>query len=88
MTRDHLQQALQAIRRKLDLTLIFVTHDMVEALLLGDRIAVLRAGALIQVGTPTELLTRPADEGVAELMATPRRQARVVDEFLAGSERG
>jgi osmoprotectant transport system ATP-binding protein len=88
MTRDRLQQALQVIRRQLELTVMFVTHDMVEALLLGDRIAVLRAGSLVQVGTPAELLTSPADEGVAELMATPTRQARVVDELLAGVERG
>jgi osmoprotectant transport system ATP-binding protein len=82
LTRDHLQQALQAIRRQLELTVMFVTHDMVEALLLGDRIAVMRAGQLVQVGAPSELLAHPADEGVAELMATPRRQARVVDDFL------
>jgi len=88
MTRDHLQQSLLAIRRQLDLTVIFVTHDMVEALLLGDRIAVLRDGALVQWGRPTELLTRPADAGVAELMATPRRQARVVDELLGEAGRG
>ncbi len=61
---------------------MFVTHDMVEALLLGDRIAVMRAGQLVQVGAPSELLSHPADESVAELMATPRRQARVVDDFL------
>jgi osmoprotectant transport system ATP-binding protein len=82
LTRDHLQQALQRIRRELHLTVMFVTHDMVEALLLGDRIAVIRAGALVQIGTPHELLASPADEGIAELMATPRRQARAVDELL------
>jgi osmoprotectant transport system ATP-binding protein len=82
LTRDHLQQSLQKIRRDLGLTVVFVTHDMVEALLLGDRIAVLRAGALVQLGTPAELLASPADSGVAELMATPRRQARIVDELI------
>ena len=85
LTRDHLQQSLQTIRRQLGLTVIFVTHDMVEALLLGDRIAVMRAGQLVQVGAPSELLSRPADEGVAELMATPRRQARIVDDLLGGA---
>ena len=86
LTRDHLQQALQQICRDLALTVVFVTHDMVEALLLGDRIAVLREGALVQIGTPAELLARPADAGVAELMATPRRQARIVDELLEGGD--
>ena len=84
LTRDHLQQSLQRIRRDLALTVVFVTHDMVEALLLGDRIAVLREGALVRVGSPGELLAHPADDGVAELMATPRRQARIVDDLLGG----
>ncbi len=83
LTRDHLQQSFQQIRRRLDLTAVFVTHDMVEALLLGDRIAVMDRGRLIQVGTPRELLRQPASPYVAELMATPRRQAEIVDRFLA-----
>ncbi len=84
LTRDHLQQEFQRIRAELGLTVVFVTHDMVEALLLGDRIAVLDEGRLIQVGTPGELLGSPATPRVAELMETPRRQAQVVDRFLAG----
>jgi osmoprotectant transport system ATP-binding protein len=85
LTRDRLQQSFQQIRHELHLTCIFVTHDMVEALLLGDRIAVLHAGRLLQVGTPDALLRRPADDTVAGLMETPRRQARAIDRFL---ERG
>ena len=82
VTRDRLQQSFQRIRRELALSIVFVTHDMTEALLLGDRIAVLRAGRLAQLGTPAELLLRPADPGVAELMATPRRQAEAVEALL------
>ncbi len=82
LTRDRLQQEFQKIRSELALTAIFVTHDMVEALLLGDRIAVLDAGRLVQVGTPAELLRSPANDYVASLMETPRRQAAVVDRFL------
>jgi osmoprotectant transport system ATP-binding protein len=55
---------------------------MAEALLLGDRIAVLHAGRLVQVGTPSELLRAPADERVAELLRTPRRQAEALDALL------
>ncbi len=84
LTRDRLQQWFQRIRRELDLSVVFVTHDMSEALLLGDRIAVLREGRLVQLGAPTDLLRRPADAYVAELMAAPRRQAEAVDALLAG----
>ena len=79
LTRDRLQRSFQEIRRELDLTCVFVTHDMVEALLLGDRIAVLHEGRLEQVGTPAELIKHPASDYVAELMDTPRRQAAAVD---------
>ena len=82
LMRDRLQRWFQQVRRELALTAIFVTHDMVEALLLGDRIAVLDDGRLLQVGTPAELLQSPANETVAELMATPRRQAEAVDRLL------
>lgn len=82
LTRDRLQRAFQQIRRDLALTAVFVTHDMVEALLLGDRIAVLEDGRLAQVGTPAELLRDPANAYVEGLMETPRRQAELVDRFL------
>jgi osmoprotectant transport system ATP-binding protein len=55
---------------------------MVEALMLAERIAVMRDGRLVQVGTPHELLGAPADEYVAQLMGTPRRQAELVDRLL------
>jgi osmoprotectant transport system ATP-binding protein len=84
LTRESLQQAFTRIRRDLALTALFVTHDMVEALLLGDRIAVLHAGRLVQVGTPAELWRAPADEHVAELLRTPRRQAEALDALLGG----
>lgn len=85
LTRDRLQQSFLEIRRRLALTAIFVTHDMAEALLIGDRIAVLRRGRLVQIGTPAQLVTRPADAYVSSLMSTPRRQA---DAFDALSESG
>jgi osmoprotectant transport system ATP-binding protein len=82
LTRDRLQQSFLRIRRQLGLTAIFVTHDMVEALLVGDRIAVLNEGRLVQIGTPRELLRSPANDYVRQLMETPTRQARVVDALL------
>ena len=55
---------------------------MVEALRLGDRIAVLNKGRLVQVGTPRTLMREPADDSVRQLLDTPRREARLVDDLL------
>jgi osmoprotectant transport system ATP-binding protein len=84
-TRDRLQQAFQRLRRELGLTVLFVSHDMAEALLLADRIAVMDAGRMVQLGTPRELLAAPADARVAALLETPRRQSARVDELLGAS---
>ena len=86
LTRDTLQERFQEIRRALGITTLFVTHDMAEALALGDRIAVLERGALVQIGTPVELLRAPASESVAHLLATPRRQAARIDALLRAAE--
>lgn len=82
MTRDRMQSSFRSIHQQLGLTAIFVTHDMTEALLLGDRIAVMDEGALVQIGTPQELIRNPASATVQELMDTPRRQADAVESLL------
>jgi osmoprotectant transport system ATP-binding protein len=84
VTRDRLQQSLLDLKQRLGLTAILVTHDMTEALLLGDRLGVMRGGRLVQVGSPADLLRDPADAGVAALFDTPRRQVRVLDMRLGG----
>jgi osmoprotectant transport system ATP-binding protein len=84
VTRDRLQQSLLDLRQRLGLTAILVTHDMTEALLLADRLGVMRGGRLVQVGSPADLLRDPADAGVAALFDTPRRQVRVLDTRLGG----
>jgi osmoprotectant transport system ATP-binding protein len=84
LTRDRLQQSFLELRRRLELTAVLVTHDMAEALLLADRVGVMHEGRLVQIGTPAELLRAPADAHVALLLATPRRQARRLDELLGG----
>ena len=81
LTRDRLQQTFALLRRRLGLTAILVTHDMSEALLLGDRVGVMNAGRLVQIGPPAALLRAPADDHVALLLETPRRQARRLDEL-------
>ncbi len=78
-TRDRLQQSFSRLRRELALTVLFVSHDMAEALLLADRIAVLDEGRIVQLGTPRELLRAPADARVAALLDTPRRQSAAIE---------
>jgi osmoprotectant transport system ATP-binding protein len=82
LTRDELSQEYRAIHDRLGLTTILVTHDMTEALLLADRIAVMRAGEIVQNGVPQELIDSPADDFVRALLDTPRRRARRLAEAL------
>ncbi|MCY4599157.1 MAG: ABC transporter ATP-binding protein [Acidobacteria bacterium] len=85
LTRERLQESFLRVRRELGLTAVFVTHDMAEALLLGDRIAVMHEGRLEQIGTPHDLLSRPGSPYVRQLMDTPRRQAAAVERLSDGS---
>ncbi|MCY9291083.1 osmoprotectant ABC transporter ATP-binding protein OpuCA, partial [Bacillus haynesii] len=52
ITRDSLQEEFKKLQKSLDKTIVFVTHDMDEAIKLADRIVILRAGEIVQVGTP------------------------------------
>ena len=81
LTRDALGEDFRALHAKLGLTTVMITHDMMEALLLADRIAVMRAGKLLSVGTAAEL-SRIGDGYVGELLRTPRRQAERLNTLL------
>ncbi|MEI9991229.1 MAG: ATP-binding cassette domain-containing protein [Rhizomicrobium sp.] len=83
LIRDDLADDYRQIHTALGLTTIFVTHDMTEAMMLGDRIAVMREGALVQIGTPNELIARPADDFVKALVDTPKKRARKLAQVLA-----
>jgi osmoprotectant transport system ATP-binding protein len=74
LTRDALAQELLALNERLQKTILFVTHDIFEALALGDRIAVLHTGHLEQIGTRKEILREPATDFVRELFAKPAQQ--------------
>ena len=74
LTRDALGDDYRTLHRKLGLTTVMITHDMTEAILLADRIAVMRSGKLLAQGTPSEL-SGSDDPYVGELLHTPRRQA-------------
>jgi osmoprotectant transport system ATP-binding protein len=73
LTRDALGDDYRALHNKLGLTTVMITHDMTEAILLADRVAVMRAGKLLAEGTPVEL-SNSDDPYVGELLRTPRRQ--------------
>ncbi len=68
ITRTRLQGELLALQRKLHKTILFVTHDVEEALRLADKIIVMRKGRIVQFDTPLRILTQPADEFVAKLV--------------------
>ncbi len=72
ITRAELQRAFAALRARLGVTLVLVTHDLSEAFLLADRIAVLRAGRFEQIGTRHELTSAPATPYVRRLLDTMR----------------
>ena len=78
ITRDSLAREYRAVHLELGLTTVMITHDMLEAVLLADRIAVMAKGEIVEVGTPHELLTDPKNEYVRELIDVPRRQASEV----------
>jgi osmoprotectant transport system ATP-binding protein len=84
LTRDELQQALRRLHRELGLTVVLVTHDMAEALLLGDRVGVMQGGRLVACDAPTALLQRPPDAYTAALLEVPRRRAEEVALLVGG----
>ena len=80
--RTQMRVELNKLHRRLGTTMIFVTHDQVEAMTLADRIVVLRAGVVEQVGTPLELYNEPANLFVAGFIGSPRMN------FMAGEITG
>ena len=72
ITREQLQEELLKLHKKLKKTIVFVTHDMDEALKMGDRIAIMKDGNLLQLDTPEKLLHEPAHGFVEEFMGKHR----------------
>jgi osmoprotectant transport system ATP-binding protein len=81
LTRDALGDDYRALHNTLGLTTVMITHDMTEAILLADRVAVMRAGNLLAQGKPSEL-SDSDDPYVGELLRTPRRQAERLNVLL------
>nr|WP_254899282.1 ATP-binding cassette domain-containing protein [Thalassococcus arenae] len=66
LIRRQLQDEFLDIRKRLNTTIVFITHDITEALKLADRIAIMRDGAIVQIGTPAEIVLQPVDAYVRE----------------------
>lgn len=84
VTRDRLQREFATIQRRLKKTVVFVTHDIDEAVRLGDRIAIMRAGRLVQYDVPERVLAYPADEFSAGFVGAERALKRLSLAPLAG----
>ncbi|MER2112984.1 MAG: betaine/proline/choline family ABC transporter ATP-binding protein [Solibacillus isronensis] len=72
ITRDTLQDLIKELQKTLDKTIIFVTHDMDEAIKLADRIAIMHEGKLVQFDTPDNILANPANDFVKEFIGSHR----------------
>jgi osmoprotectant transport system ATP-binding protein len=80
ITREELQRELLELRRRVGFSGIFVTHDILEAILIGDRVAVMREGQLVEIGAPAALAAS-SDAYVRRLMSAPARlRARIEGE--------
>jgi glycine betaine/proline transport system ATP-binding protein len=78
LIRRQMQDEMMAIQDHLQKTILFITHDLNEALRIGDRICIMKDGAVVQIGTPDEILTQPATGYVAEFVQDVD-QGRVID---------
>lgn len=83
VTRESLQQEVLKLKKSLNKTILFVTHDLFEALILADRIGVMHEGKIEQIGTPQTLLNHPETSFVRELFDRPAKQ---LDVFLRNKE--
>ena len=82
ITRAGLQEEFMRIQRLLNLTVIMVTHDMTEALLMADQIAVMKSGQILQNGPPKELFNCTEHDYVRKLIEIPRNRASRLEELM------
>lgn len=90
LIRRQMQDEFVRLQTMLNKTIVFITHDFLEALKLGDRICIMKDGRVVQIGTPSELVLRPADSYVAEFTEDVPlvRVIRVIDVMEPGEADG
>jgi osmoprotectant transport system ATP-binding protein len=84
LTRAALQRDYRELHDKLGLTTMMITHDLAEAALLADRIAVIHQGMIVEQGTPRELMASPKNDYVRKLVETPKHQAERLAALIKG----
>jgi glycine betaine/proline transport system ATP-binding protein len=88
LIRRDMQDQLLALQRKLRKTIVFITHDLNEAMRLGDRIAVMRDGSIVQNGTAEDILVRPANDYVASFTQDVDRSRVLTAGAIADADHG
>ncbi len=88
LIRRELQDELMRLQEEMKKTIFFVTHDLSEALRLGDRMAVMRDGKVVQVGTPEEIISDPVDDYVARFVQDEREQIHRAERRMANKAAG
>ncbi|MGC9372905.1 MAG: ATP-binding cassette domain-containing protein, partial [Thermovirgaceae bacterium] len=83
LIRREMQDELMRLQDEMHKTIFFVTHDLDEAMRLGDRMAVMRSGNIVQVGKPAEIFANPADDYVARFVQDKRDEIKKADEQMA-----
>ena len=84
--RNQMRAEIILLRKKIDTTFIYVTHDQTEAMTLGDRIVIMKDGLIQQVGTPTEVFDMPCNLFVAEFIGAPKMNTFVTELSLEGGK--
>lgn len=82
LIRTQMQDELLDLQEKMHKTIVFITHDLDEAIRLGDRIAIMKDGEVIQIGTPEEILTAPANDYVSSFVEKVDRKAIITASSL------
>lgn len=83
LIRRQMQDEFINMRSTVKKTVVFITHDLLEALKLGDRVAIMKDGEIVQIGTPQEIVTQPADDYVSEFVKdVPRGQVITVENIM------
>ena len=82
LIRRDMQNELLVLQERMRKTIIFITHDLAEAIRVGNRIAIMRDGAIVQIGTPEQIMSNPADEYVADFTRDVRRATVITVGYL------